>query len=195
MKRIISISLATFLVLAFQNCAKQQLSTQDGALSASQKLDSTPPSAKIDSTIDLSQVETISIPNDMGLAQSGYSHVSDPAGEFIVETQTGLIKAIGSNGQELKQKFCLSDDETDELRNILDTGKVCLGSNEVPDGMMCTMAYQMPYVALSIAGEEVHLGSASNGCVKPTDLCGDHAKMLRGFVTNLLANIESKKCN
>ncbi len=177
------LTLFTGLMVSFQNCAQSKLSQapqESASDDATQKT----------SSLDLSTVRKIGIPNEIRKTQ-----IRD-ASEFEVDLTNGEIHLLKPDGSEVAgQKFCLSSQDLSELKTIMDSGRVCEPENTVLPDQVCTMIYSEPYVRLSTDSTDVTLGERRNGCEKPVDLCGDSATLLRGYVAALVSNIHSKVCN
>jgi hypothetical protein len=201
MKRIISFSILTALIIGFQNCAKIQLqeSPKNQASVSMNPVTSQP------ATFNPNSADKLLIPNNPNIENSkaGPSLNSDIY-YFQINLTTGGISSYDFNEEVLQNKtFCLSDSDLNELKSILNNAAVCdktsATAEATPDSSnssekLCTAVYKEPYASLIFGDSEVKLGEAKSGCDEPVDLCGAHKDLLKGFVTNLLKNISTKSC-
>lgn len=116
---------------------------------------------------------------------------------FHVDLETGEIIRLGEE-QAAAEPLCLTEDELEEIRSILETSKVCEPVQDSNPGRVCTMEYGEAYawlVSEDQRGEAVlALGEKLNGCHKPIDLCGDHSNLLKGFLANISNSLDGRSC-
>ena len=90
-------------------------------------------------------------------------------------------------------------DELDEIISILQGAEICRPVKELQfprPGEVCTMIYTSPYATLTKATkatDEIKLGERTNGCAIPSDLCGNAAQDLRGYLQNLKDSLETRE--
>lgn len=160
-----------FMVLFFQNCGK-------------------PPS-----TMDMEQAQA-------GIVSPAQNFNKYSASEFSVlslwdfnhsrfldlDRQSGRIVAYEQGGQVQGETFQLPPEKLSELERILDSAEVCepIINPEDRQDQMCSMAYRYPYAILVEQGQEIRLGEKADSCDIPSDICGEKAKELQSWVSEVV---------
>ena len=177
----------TALVLSYQNCGSPQTPMGASGESTLKGIDS-----------NSSQVEAESWTGIEFVSESANS----PRGErYHLDLNTGEIVAFSELAAKPSEqrRLCLTEDELDEIRAIIETSSVCEPVEQVREDQMCTMQYESPYawlVSEDNRGEAIlALGEKSNGCDQPTDLCGDHPNLLKGFIAAVARDLDQRSCN
>jgi hypothetical protein len=188
MIRYVFVGLAFCLVIGFQNCAR----TQEAGTSNNDILSN--PSEKV----DVSQTEIVEVPVEYYI-----EHLPQPITQakvaslyhMEIDVKSGVIQVIDQNNQvNAGVQFCLSQQEADSLRAILNSAEVCDGSVAADPNAMCAQVYAFPYAKLHTPEAEISLGEASDTCHHGPDLCGDQKAMLQSFLANLQGSLLSKTC-
>jgi hypothetical protein len=199
MMRFLFICILTALVLVFQNCSTGKHYTVE-QIQKSVDLGKSNPGKVAPILIDLNTTSSIQVfnvrntealdPKDLLVKPDVYF--------YLIHTADGRIESYDVNNVKLKYAFCLTENDKIELRNILNTAQICepteAAKNELQD-LVCAMEYTMPYAKLLFPHEKSFtLGEMTSSCDIPIDLCGDHSKLLQGFVKSILLNIKTRAC-
>jgi hypothetical protein len=201
MIRFFVIVILTGLILIFQNCSTGKNFTNSNSIInlqntqlGSDKVIVLPMDLRTTLSMQINNVRNTKAmePQDLLVKPDIYY--------YLVNIADGKIQAFDMNNIKLNYNFCLSDGDKSELINILQTGQICEpnpeGDLSSQEDRVCTMNYVMPYAKLNFSNHSsFSLGERSSGCDIPTDLCGDHSTLLKGFVRNFLLNISTKTCN
>lgn len=166
------------LILAFQNCSQPSKSLHE---------ESGPESSKGVGSYDLNEATKISfyIPS----RSSGARH------ELVVDLITGVINQINpdQNSSPNQAENCLNEAETEELRGLVQSAKICEGPQPKPN-QMCTMIYRYPYAEIHLDEEKISLGESTSGCSSGPDLCEPHQKLFQEKLESIAQNLDQKTC-
>lgn len=199
MMRVLFVFIFTALVLVFQNCSSgKQYSVEQ--IEKNIDLNKSAPGKVTPVSIDLNTVSSLqafNVRNTVSLDPQDLL-VKPDIYYYLVSVADGRIESYDVNNVKLNYNYCLTETDKTELNNILQTAQICEPTQAAKDEMQdyaCTLQYTMPYAQLHFPHEKSFtLGEMTSGCDIPVDLCGDHAKLLQGFVRNLLLNIKTKNC-
>ncbi|MGE3758854.1 MAG: hypothetical protein AB7H97_13925 [Pseudobdellovibrionaceae bacterium] len=159
----------TFLVVTFQNCGVPKPRQTDATSTDS---------PTVASKVDLKQVSRLEFGSKV-----------DADLDLNLDLNSGVISA--QNGKN----YCLSDSELNEVKAIFSSASVCDENESLPADTVCTMVYvQAPYALVSGDAGDVRLGEIANGCGKKVDLCGQYSDMLKGFLSHVSSDLESRAC-
>lgn len=97
-------------------------------------------------------------------------------------------------GAQTDLKYCLSENLKSQVNSLLSASSVCKGGSKVVDGVVCTQAIQEGYANIITNRDEIHLGSASDGCgSNAVDLC-EGSTELKAWFSGVQASLGSLSC-
>lgn len=163
------------VMMAFQNCAK----TSD--------------------LVDVSSGQVIesSDMNKIRADQFGSLVLTDieNARSLDVDLANGEVRSFDMRGVSTGDRYCMGEQDREQLVEILSAAEVCEPLNEAPPEAACTTVYEFPYAQLRNASQSVNLGEKRSGCDIPVDLCGAKATQLKNLTVALLSRVEHMSCN
>jgi len=195
MRGIFIVSIMMGLVLFFQNCSQKSSTAVPetgfkGDASVVQK------------QFDLSLASSLEItsPGASGiLGKTTSNSFTEQSLEisFLVDLATGRIEEQNETTGSSEIKYCLTSDEMKEVRDILYSSAVCKATTSAAVNNSCIAIYRAPYAVVNFSSnnEGVSLGEQTSGCDYGTDLCGQQASMLKGFLVHVLQTLSTHACS
>ena len=176
MKKTLYISAVVGLVMAFQNCGKSIVGS-DQSVNSEQVGTNQQDSSTISQPVefDLKSVDKIKFFNQLD------------ASYLTVDLQDGSIRLYNRQGQEQTSSHeSLESEDLSKIKALIGSVKICSDDRKQDPNMMCAMLYRAPYVFLLAKNQELSLGEAFDSCHSGPDICDPKQKtQLVDFIKEL----------
>lgn len=182
---IICVVSAVVVTAAFQNC--KQMKPGDGVIATQV------PDGASDTVIDLSDKKILQvnflIQEKQTINRSSGTYDSIVNKTLEINLDNSRINIVSDNEVETADAplaLCLTNSLKNELESILQSSKVCKQSTNKTENQICTQVMKLPYAQIMTDQSQIDLGAASDGCgSNSSDLCGEQATVLKGYISNL----------
>lgn len=164
-------------ILSFQNCRQV-----DSTAVTTNKIEESPSAFQ---RIPASNVNNLKM----------FSVVQGRYGYYSLDMVSGQINMLDEDAEspiDPQRRFCLSDQELQSIRSILESSDICQPEQQADAEINCPMIYRYPYAIANLSGLEIRLGEKKNGCDKAADLCDGKERLLQDKIYEVLTNL--KEC-
>lgn len=168
--------------LSFQNCAKGSAGASNEENLEAHFVRS---DAKGFSVLHVNEQAVLNSQDDVGASLNKSSENR----YFKIDLNLSSIQLTDRRGNSVGSAVSLSNEDRDNLTNLLNDAEICEPVNTQSSSVACTMIYTYPYVELVNGSEIKKLGERSNGCDPGIDLCDQKNKDLKIYLKDILDKI------
>lgn len=182
--------LALSIALFFQNCAPPKLNPDSDLNNFASIVNSA--ENPITEVLSIDYFKVALIPDTSGAYKNTQGQSQGVLNFNLIE---GRAKLTDSTNQS-SQVYCLSQNQLNELNQILSKVQVCEQPGIQDNNIVCAQVYKAPYAIININNqEEVALGEKFSSCGRSLDLCGEQSAHLQEVLKNLMPILLQQPCS
>ena len=189
MKAWISSLFVLAIIFSFQNCQKAPHVDEISSMHLSSSHAS---SSKINLSSEQVQQIDVLIEEKETITRGGNTYDLMVNKMLEIDLKTGVFQVVSDLGGT-PARYCLTESFKNELVSILKTSQIC--KSETVKDRICAQVIKPAYAQILTDVGQYDLGQSADSCgSESNDLCGDQAKMLKGFIATLKTQYKTLNC-